>query len=207
FLAIHLSAVSAGFVRDGRDNPIDPRKGNYFSADLQYSSKLFGSDPDFLKSLTQFQFYSPFHSTVFATSLRLGVAREFDGPPDQLPLSQRFFAGGGRTIRGFELDTAGPLDPITGEPTGGNALFIWNLEYRFPLFGSLGAVVFFDYGHVFELISEFTFDDMRETAGLGIRYKTPIGPVTVDWGYKLDRKFEPIRESPSEFFISVGHAF
>lgn len=83
-------------------------------------------------------------------------------------------------------------------------LSILNLEYRFPVFGSLGAVIFFDYGSVFAQVSDFAFSEMRESAGLGIRYKTPIGPLTLDWGYKLDRK---PGESPSEFFISVGHAF
>jgi outer membrane translocation and assembly module TamA len=83
-------------------------------------------------------------------------------------------------------------------------LAILNLEYRFPVYGPLGAVLFFDYGSVFREVTSFTFSRMREAAGLGIRYKTPIGPVTLDWGYKLDR--EP-GESPSEFFISVGHAF
>ena len=144
-------------------------------------------------------------TSVIASSLRIGLAHGFRETVE-LPLSRRFFAGGGRTIRGFELDTAGPLDE-NGEPLGGNAVVIANLEYRFPLFKSLAAVVFFDYGSAFELIEDISFDGMRETAGLGLRYQTPIGPLTLDWGYKLDRRFTPIRESASEFFLSVGHAF
>ena len=142
---------------------------------------------------------------MIATSLRLGLAKGFRDTVE-LPLQRRFFAGGGRTIRGFELDTAGPLDE-NGEPLGGNAVFVMNLEYRFPVVSSFGAVVFFDYGSAFELVEDMNFGDMRKTAGVGIRYHTPIGPLTLDWGYKLDRRFEPIRESPSEFFLSVGHAF
>jgi outer membrane protein assembly factor BamA len=130
----------------------------------------------------------------------------------ELPLSQRFFAGGGRTIRGFEQDTAGPLvyeldengKLVNPEPVGGNMLTILNLEYRFPVYGAVGAVIFFDYGTVFPEVGSFTFSEMRESAGLGIRYHTPIGPLTVDWGHKLDRR---PGESASAFFISVGHAF
>jgi outer membrane translocation and assembly module TamA len=86
-------------------------------------------------------------------------------------------------------------------------LVILNLEYRFPIFGSLGGVVFFDWGNVFPLINDIQVSDLRETTGLGLRYKTPLGPLTLDYGYKLDRRFEPIRESAGEFFLSVGHAF
>jgi outer membrane protein insertion porin family len=203
FLAIRISSLAAGYVRDARDNPIDPSKGNYLSLEIQYAASFLGSEPDFLKSFNQFNYFIPFERTVIGTSLRIGLARGFKGV-EELPLSQRFFAGGGRTIRGFELDTAGPLDPVTGDPIGGNALFILNLEYRFPIAGNFGAITFFDYGNVFSLISDFEFSELRKTSGVGLRYKTPIGPVTLDWGYKLDRRRG---ESPSEFFLSVGHAF
>lgn len=206
FLAIHISSVTGGFVREGRDNPIDPTHGTFFSTNLQWATHLLGSQSDFVKFFEQFHYYLPVpRQSVFATDVRVGLAKTFEDTND-LPLSQRFFAGGGRTIRGFEQDTAGPLD-ANGDPLGGNAVIIFNFEYRFPLFGNLGGVTFFDYGNVFTLVSDIDFADLRKTTGIGIRYKTPIGPVAVDWGYKLDRKFEPTRESAYEFFISVGHAF
>ena len=206
FLDIHISSVAGSYVRDSRDNQIDPYHGIFLSTSLEWSTNVLGSETDFLKSFNQFQYFLTVRETsVIASSLRIGLAHGFRETVE-LPLSRRFFAGGGRTIRGFELDTAGPLDE-NGEPLGGNAVVIANLEYRFPLFKSLAAVVFFDYGSAFELIEDISFDGMRETAGLGLRYQTPIGPLTLDWGYKLDRRFTPIRESGSEFFLSVGHAF
>jgi outer membrane protein insertion porin family len=205
FLAIHISSVTGSFVRDARDNLIDPTSGTFFSNELQFATSVLGSGTDFLKDFSQFQYYFPVRRAVVATSLRLGLARGFRETV-KLPLSQRFFAGGGRTIRGFGLDEAGPRDEF-GNPLGGNALFILNIEYRFPVYGSFGAVVFFDWGSTFPLISDFQISGLRRAAGIGLRYKTPIGPLTLDWGYKLDRRFTPIRESPSAFFISVGHAF
>jgi outer membrane protein insertion porin family len=206
FLDIHISYLNASYVRDSRDNQIDPYRGTFFSTSLEWATSLLGSQTDFLKSFYQLQHFLPVQKTsVIATSLRLGLAKGFHETVE-LPLQRRFFAGGGRTIRGFELDKAGPLDE-NGEPLGGNAVFIMNLEYRFHVISSFGAVVFFDYGSAFELVEDMSFGGMRKTAGLGIRYHTPIGPLTLDWGYKLDRRFEPIRESPSEFFLSVGHAF
>jgi outer membrane protein insertion porin family len=211
FLAIHISSVSTGYVRDNRDNAIDPIQGNYLSSSLQFSSNILGSGTDFVKTFNQFQYYIPWRRTVIATSYRLGLAWGFRNT-QELPLSQRFFAGGGRTIRGFEQDMAGPLvyeldengNLVNPEPVGGNMLTILNLEYRFPVYGAIGAVIFFDYGTVFPEVSTFAFSEMRKSAGLGIRYKTPIGPLTVDWGHKLDRR---PGESASAFFISVGHAF
>jgi outer membrane protein insertion porin family len=206
FLAIHISSVSPSFVRDARDNSIDPTQGTYLSTEFQWATKIIGSGTNFVKWFNQAQYYHAAYKTIVATSLRLGLARAFDST-NELPLSQRFFAGGGRSIRGFELDTAGPLDPVTGKPLGGNSLFILNLEDRFPIYGNLGGVLFFDYGNVFEFLSGptgFSFGGLRKTSGIGLRYKTPIGPLTIDWGYKLDRRDG---ESPSEFFVSVGHAF
>jgi|GEM_PF-3422508 len=211
FLAIHISSLSTGLARDNRDNAIDPVQGDYISSSLQFSSSILGSGTDFVKTFNQFQYYIPWRRTVIAMSYRLGLAWGFRDT-EELPLSQRFFAGGGRTIRGFAQDTAGPLvyqqnengDLVDPQPSGGNMLTILNLEYRFPVYGAVGAVIFLDYGTVFPEVSAFTLSEMRESAGIGIRYKTPIGPLTVDWGHKLDRR---AGESASEFFVSVGHAF
>ena len=206
FLDIHISSVNASYVHDSRDNQIDPYSGTFFSSSVQWATSYLGSQTDFVKTFYQLQHFITMQKTsVIATSLRLGLAKGFRDTVE-IPLQQRFFAGGGRTIRGFELDTAGPLDE-NGEPLGGNAVFVMNLEYRFPVVSSFGAIVFFDFGSAFDLVEHMSLSGMRETAGLGIRYHTPIGPLTLDWGYKLDRRFEPIRESPSEFFLSVGHAF
>lgn len=225
FNAIHISSITSGYVRDGRDNIINPRTGYYFTSQMQWATNLLGSETDFVKWTSQMEHFTPLHRSVIAASFRIGIARGYRNT-GELPLSQRFFAGGGRTIRGFDTDMVGPLD-LYGNPLGGNAEIIANLEYRYPIFGNLGGVVFFDYGGVFSYITggppltepppsccnSVSLRDMRKTAGLGLRYYTPIGPVTLDWGYKLDRRLHPvplnplITESASEFFVSVGHAF
>ena len=83
-------------------------------------------------------------------------------------------------------------------------LFILNLENRFPIYHNIGAVVFFDWGNVFDLVENFRFSDLRETTGAGLRYTTPIGPILFYWGYKLDRR---TGESPYEFYLSIGNTF
>jgi outer membrane protein insertion porin family len=203
YLPIHISSVAGGYARDARDNAIDPTRGNYLTSSLEWATYYLGSQTDYLKNFSEFQYYVPFRKLVLASALRVGLSKGLRDT-NNLPISQRFFAGGCSTIRGFEQDSCGPVN-ATGEVVGGNDMLIANLETRFPVYGNVGGVVFFDFGNVFKKIRNLTqLGKMRESAGLGIRYKTPIGPLSIDWGYKLDRN---PGESPYEFCFAVGNAF
>jgi outer membrane protein assembly factor BamA len=122
---------------------------------------------------------------------------------DDIVLSERFFAGGGTTVRGFEEDKLGPLDRF-GNPLGGNAMLILNNELRFPFISILDAVGFVDIGNVYPSISDFSLSDLRKTAGFGLRLRTPFLLLRFDYGFKLDRR---TGESPGAFFFSIGQAF
>jgi outer membrane protein insertion porin family len=160
---------------------------------------------------------------VFAGRAALGLADGFqrtvlatdaagDPIPDQvvtvedLPASERFFAGGDTTIRGYALDTVGEPSTIsiTGFPKGGNAVTILNAELRVPVWGDVGAVVFVDGGNVFERVTHFDVGELRGSAGFGVRYRSPIGPVRLDLGFKMDRREG---ESRHAIHFSIGHAF
>jgi outer membrane protein insertion porin family len=164
---------------------------------------------------------------VFATRAAVGLADGFPrevqptddagnplpGPPivvEDLPASERFFAGGDTTIRGFALDTVGAPNTISanGFPTGGNAVVIFNGELRAPVWRDLGAVVFVDGGNVFRRVTEFDFGELRGSVGFGVRYKSPIGPIRVDLGFKLDRREILGRLEPrTALHFSLGQAF
>ncbi len=117
-----------------------------------------------------------------------------------LPLPERFYSGGPDSLRGFAIDQAGPRDPITGFPIGGNALFINNVEFRYPLLGpNVGGVLFWDAGNVYTTLpavlhSLLVFkarstekpDYTSNTLGVGLRYNTPVGPIRLDLGYNLN---------------------
>ncbi|MEO8074932.1 MAG: BamA/TamA family outer membrane protein, partial [Acidobacteriota bacterium] len=129
---------------------------------------------------------------------------------DDLPASERFFAGGDTTIRGFTLDTVGAANTIspTGFPRGGNALLLMNGELRFPVWKDFGAVVFVDGGNVFDRASEFDLGELRGSSGFGLRYRSPIGPIRLDIGFKMDRRtFAGNLESGHAFHFSIGQAF
>jgi outer membrane protein assembly factor BamA len=132
------------------------------------------------------------------------------GQDDELPITERYFAGGSTTLRGFDLDEAGP-------PGGGQLLTIGNVEYRVPIkkisIGELGTAVFYDTGNVFEKPSNFSFTDFTHSAGAGLRYQTPLGPVRLDVGFNLHPRVRlnadgvPERENRMKIFFTLGHAF
>jgi outer membrane protein insertion porin family len=128
-----------------------------------------------------------------------------------LPAAERFFAGGDNTVRGFAQDRLG--EPATldrnGLPTGGNALLIFNSEVRVPVWRGLIAAAFVDAGNVFLRVSNLDITQIRGAAGFGVRYLSPIGPIRVDLGFKLDRLTfaNGTREGRTALHITVGQAF
>ena len=121
-----------------------------------------------------------------------------------IPLTERFFAGGANTLRGFALDDASPIRAETGEPIGGNVLMLLNLEFRFPITKRLGGVVFSDNGKVYRRLQVIRLLNWNYNAGFGFRYETPIGPVRVDYGIKLNPRPD---ESFGRLHVSLGHPF
>ena len=108
-------------------------------------------------------------------------------------------------MRGYPYQRLGPLDS-SGNPLGGEAMLVGNLELRFPLWQELGGVVFVDAGNAYEDIDVMSFGDLRYTAGLGLRYNTPVGPLRVDWGFQLNP--DPNANiADNDFYLSVGQAF
>jgi outer membrane protein insertion porin family len=141
------------------------------------------------------------HRFSYATGVRVGLARGLGG--QVLIPSERFFAGGGTTIRGFAEDAVGPVD-FEGAPAGGDAVFVLNNEIRFPMVGFFDGVAFMDVGNVYRGVSDFDPFNVRKSAGFGLRVRTPYFLLRADYGFKLDRKDG---ESAGAFFFSIGQAF
>jgi outer membrane protein insertion porin family len=198
-----ISALKPGIVYDTRDNPFDPKKGILSGISLKAASPLLLSETNFLKLLFQGNSYHQMDKRfVLALSLRGGLAWGYNGT-GELPIVERFFLGGRTTVRGYEQDTLGPKGS-DGNPTGGNAFLCGNIELRSYLGKGIGIVTFLDGGNVWQKVQDIEFGSMKYTTGLGLRYNTPVGPLRVDYGHKLQREKG---ESAGELHFAIGHAF
>jgi outer membrane protein insertion porin family len=199
--AVNLTSLSSTMVMDYRNDPFNPRNGFFLSSSIKWANSLLGSKENFLKGYFQGSFYFPIiEDIVFALGFRLGVSHVF-GDNILLPPSERFFAGGSNTLRAYSLDSVGPKDEETGYPIGGNAMLIANAEIRIPIFGSLGMVLFYDVGSVFERSNDISIKNLAKSVGIGARFNTPIGPLRVDFGVNPDDY------NQSQIYFSIGHTF
>jgi outer membrane protein insertion porin family len=197
--------AKAGFQigYDGRDRLIDPHTGMHSWFSLEWSDQGIGSDFDFVKAQARTSWYLPVSRfTTLALSLRGGILEPY-GRSDISPLGERFLIGGDDTLRGFERNKVGPRTP-GGDYPGGNAMFIFNAEYRFPIYKDLKGAVFYDTGNVWEDASDIDFGDLRESAGFGFRYISSIAAIRLDYGHVLDPREN---EEDYRIHLSIGHAF
>ncbi len=206
---VRIGVGSFNMVHDRRDDPTDPHKGIYSTLDLGLATKAFGSQTSFFRVLGRnATYYRLGPKFVFARETQFGVEPAFHtntvtdpNDPDPIPLPERFYGGGGNTMRGYPQNQAGPRDKDTGFPLGGSALFFNNTELRFPLYGAnLRGVLFEDMGNVFSSIGNLSFrynqrpaqngisdfNYMSHAVGFGLRYRTPLGPLRLDVAYGLN---------------------
>ena len=213
---IRISSLGAALIRDTRDDPAAPRTGWFVLGDAKWAFSLFEADAKFLKLAGQAARFFPMGKTVLAASFRVGAIASFGScdpsqfpacPPNlEVPIVERFFAGGRTTHRAFPLDNLG-IEGQTlsnGSGIGGNALLLANVEWRLPIWGDLGLTVLFDAGNVWAGPSYVKLSQIRYGTGLGLAFMTPVGPLRLEYGLKLDRK---PGEDPGAFNFSIGYPF
>ena len=244
-------------------SPLDAEKGTYTSVQNFFASGKFGSQTNFNRTDVTNSTYYTFgkNKYVFARNTRVGVIASYgpnpnllnpDGTPNvacegglvntnascnQVPLSERLYAGGATSIRGFGINDAGPRDLQTGYPVGGSAVFINTFELRLPastlpvVGNSVSFVIFHDMGNVFQhyqdmfpsflrvhqpneqtcqnvsvLVGTCSFNYFSHDIGLGLRYKTPVGPIRLDLSYNLNPPSYPVitqESTPGHFYNNM----
>lgn len=221
-----VTSFVPSFFWDRRDDPISPTRGWSSLAQLQYAFPVpaFRTDTEFLKLfLQQTQYFNLGRPGVVAASVRFGSINPYkaipssggimlDFPSRNIPIAERFFAGGDSTNRAYSQDELGIrgqtlfLNPNGGGyvPVGGDGLLLLNLEYRFPIAGDFGGSLFLDSGNVWADWRSIRPGELKNGIGLGARYNSPIGPVRAGIGFKLDREHG---ESPYALFVNIGNPF
>jgi outer membrane protein insertion porin family len=253
FPQVRLSKIGLSLIRNTRQpNDLDPTSGTFLTADPEVAARLLGSEVGYVKGLMQLSWYHqlPFERrTILAFRGVLGMAHGFarvapaldvdgnpifndDGSPkletvQDLPASERFFAGGSTSNRGFSVDLLGvrSTDPnkttftTTGFPTGGDGELLLNSEVRVTLVKALAGVAFFDAGNIYKSAGDIRLQDLRPAVGGGVHIISPFGPIRFEVGVNLNRQFitngDPnasppvpgVRERGFVFHISLGPAF
>lgn len=201
---ISLITMSLTRIQDRRDDPINPRRGTLQTISATLAPRLFRAGTGFIKGVFQQQYYRTLgEELVLALSFRCGAIQPVQGTRD-IPISERFFAGGPATLRGYGVDRAGPLDPVTLSPLGGRVQILGNAELRFPIFRQLDGAFFYDAGNVFRTFSDFSLDGLTHSAGAGIRLDTPVGPFRLDFGFSLK---DLSHDKRNQIFFTIGHPF
>lgn len=225
FPQVRLSGFAATIARDTRDDAVDPSHGWFLSGEGSIAARALGGQVGFIKSFIQAQTYRLVpvgRRVILAGRAAVGLADGFPREvqviaPGELPITQvvedlpasdRFFAGGDTTMRGFALDSVGTPETIapSGFPRGGNGLVLLNVELRVPVWKDVGAAFFVDSGNVFERVTQIDIGRLRAAAGFGLRYLSPVGPLRFDIGFKLGDR-QAADTSGHAIHFSFGQAF
>ena len=201
-----LSSLILGFSFDNRDNIYSPTRGIFSQASVENTGGILFGDKDFVKGYTSNSYYySPWKKIVVEFKGRAGLAAPYANT-DKVPIYERFYAGGANTIRGYQERRVGPRDPASNDPIGGEALLIGNIEASFPIYEKvIKGAIFYDVGNVWSKFEDFAQGGYKQGAGIGIRVRTPIGPLKLDWGYPLTDNEDDKKEG--QFYFSVSHGF
>ncbi len=212
-----VNSIGPALSFDTRDDPVDPKKGFLVSSEFKYAFPLLNATEDFVRASVLAAVFRPLGATTLALAMRVGAIEPL-GPCNveqnptcqpnlRIAIPERLFAGGRTTHRAFGQDALGvPGQTVNADGVGygGNGLLLFNVEWRVKAVGDLGLAAFFDAGNVWSDWRNINFYEIRPGAGAGVFYMTPVGPVRLDYGMKLDKK---PNESLGTVHFSVGYAF
>ena len=214
---VRVSSITPGVVMDLRDDPFNPRRGSLHGLAVKEALYMLGSQADFTKLTAQTSWYFPVtRQSVLALSGRGGIAFP-QRDTKTIPIHERFYLGGATTLRGYLQDSVGPSATAADgavTPLGGESMVLANAELRLSQTEGFGTVFFIDAGRVRRpdtvemtmpgVIVRADAPPYRASYGIGIRYNTPVGPLRLDYGQKINRRSG---ESPGELHFNVGNMF
>lgn len=203
----NISSITPGIAFDSRDNVFDTHKGDLFTASIQGAGGPFGGSKNFWKFFTRASHYFPmFRNSSLEIRGRAGLEKPY-GDSERIPIYERFFAGGADSIRGYNERSVGPVDPVGADPLGGQSVVIGNIEYLYPLFTFLKVAAFYDVGNVWEKMGDIGSGGFKSGIGFGVRVKTPMGPIKLDYGIPMNKEPGQDRKKGGMFHFSASNTF
>ena len=198
-----LLSVPAKLDWDFSNDLLDPTRGGRLHLMTAPTWDTLGVGRSFLKSRLDHSRYLPITDNL-VLALRGALGSIVGTGRDDLPADERFYAGGGGSVRGIAYQTAGELDD-DDDPLGGASLIELSAELRYRFTENLGAVLFIDGGAAFDNAYPDFDEPLRWGVGPGLRYFTPIGPLRLDIGVPLNARDGV--DDAFQFYISIGQAF
>ncbi len=206
------SVTRVGIRRNSTDQLFTPSRGIVSTFVIEEGGRFLSTPFKYIKAFTEHRFFVPVKpGYVFATRFLIGAMNPIRGSRET-PVEERFFAGGSYSVRGWERQLLGPVDlnvapdgRVTPVPRGGNSILEGSFELRYPVFKRFSGAVFLDYGNVWEAWNGIDFTDLHYALGAGLRYNTVIGPLRVDFAWKLNKQRYDTRNYQIHF--SIGQAF
>jgi outer membrane protein insertion porin family len=203
-LKSNLRTLTLSLIYDTRDNLFNSTRGVYAEGRNEIAGSFLSGTDTFVRLSGRLKYFHPLkRSTILATSLEVGWM-DFFGTSEDIPLNERFYAGGPNSVRGFGYQLVGPLD-AQGDPIGGRFQVVWNLlEIRQSIYRMIGGVLFADVGNVWLSAKDFQLRDIRTSAGVGLRVNTPIGIARLDYGVNLQPEEGELGQ---RLYFNMGQAF
>ena len=179
------SVIETSLVRDSRDNIFEPSQGSRNSLEFMFAG--LGGDTQFYKVIVESAWFIPLpvYNLVWAVRGLYGMAEGWGG--QEVPIFERFFLGGATTLRGQRTRSVAPKDR-QGEVIGGDKELLFNTELLIPIIARFRLALFFDAGNAYGFGTDFDPTDLRYSAGVGVRFFSPLGPMRLDLGYNLDKQ-------------------
>jgi outer membrane protein insertion porin family len=204
-----VSSFGVSVTNDYRDSKTSPTKGWDITNSADIAGGPLGGDRNFYRVQTSGQFFYPIIingvTTVVEVSGETGIIQSYPNTPD-VPIFERYFTGGQDSIRGYDERSVGPLDPNTNDAVGGDAILLGSVEYTVPIIEIIKGAIFFDTGNVWDKVRDYGTGGVVSGTGIGLRVKTPIGPIKLDYGIPLNK--EPGQTSKTgKFYFSVSKGF
>lgn len=204
-----IGSLALKLDRNALNNYIDPTDGSRITGEIIFAGQgLFGGDNDFIKTRIEGRFFQPVYKNTYIGTRARARWMSYDGG-DRLLITERYFQGGSRSLRGYEVAAVSPLFPEdSGEltPIGGNKDILFTIEYIVPISEQLGIKMAFfaDAGNVFNDNQDMAFDDLLYDYGVGLRWMSPMGPLRFEMAYPVDPRED---DDSQQFIFSMGTIF
>ncbi len=197
-----LSRLKMFISRDTRDNTFNPTKGWVAGVSGELIGTFLGGDQDYYILQAHTTKYWSFKEGKHVIEWRMRAGAADDLGSKQVPVFDRFFAGGYGTVRGYNFKRVGPIEG--GSAIGGNTMAIVNLEYTFPIayLDNFKGAIFVDAGDVERNSYKLDFGEFRVSAGPGLKINTPIGPLAFYYGFPFVNRDTKDRNGRFEFSLS-----